>query len=88
MPNSIKEILAEIAIPAHIGRKDYPKVVWTEVDGNAFAIIGMVARKWQKVDEDVASRIRPALMQSGSYEELLAVALTICPAPGVDDEDA
>ena len=83
---NITELIKELQIPSTITRKDYPKVVWTDVDGNAFSVMGTASKAWKSVDRGVASRISSVCMQ-GDYDTLLAICTTICPMGNTDGDD-
>lgn len=83
---NIQELISELEIPSTIKKKDYPKVVWTQVDGNAFSIMGTAKNAWRKVDAGVSSRIASVCMR-GDYATLLAVCVAICPMGSDDGED-
>lgn len=53
---------------------------YTKVDGNAFAIIGAVSRHLKREGRaDEAAEFATKAMDSGSYDELLQLALATVP---------
>ena len=83
------EIIAEILGETSVKRSNYPTICWTQVDGNAFSIIGQAQKAWRAKDKEVSARIGKVLMSKAeSYDVLLGVCIELCPmASGDDDED-
>lgn len=83
-----QQIVSAILADTAIKPSEYPKVCWTEVDGNAFSIMGKASSVWRKKDRAVAERIGSVLMANAdSYDILLSVCLELCPMDGGEDED-
>jgi hypothetical protein len=84
MSKSASEIIEAIALP-----DDFVKPqVKGDVDGNAFAIIGAVARTLRRAGySEVAARYSTLIHESDSYETLLAVSSECVSFFGDEDED-
>lgn len=82
------EILAEILGDTAVKKSEYPTICWTQVDGNAFSIMGQASKAWRSKDKAVANRIGSVLMsKADSYDVLLGVCIELCPMASSDDED-
>jgi hypothetical protein len=65
-------MLEALNIPAGYEK---PKVAYP--DGNAFAIFASVTKAVRKVDPDLAKRYSSLMMQSDSYETVIATAASL-----------
>lgn len=83
-----KEIITAILADTAVQPSDFPKVCWTQVDGNAFSIMGQASKAWRSKDRAVANRIGEVLMANAdSYDVLLSVCLELCPMDGGDEDE-
>jgi hypothetical protein len=81
------ELVSEILGNTEVKKSNYPTVCWTQVDGNAFGIIGQAQKAWRAKDKEVSARIGKVLMSKAeSYDVLLGVCIELCPMAS-DDED-
>ena len=82
----IEKLLSDILGDTKVKEKDYPKVDWLQVDGNAFSVMGKAKQAWRKLDAGVASRIAPVCMK-GDYDTLLALCIALCPEGDEEEND-
>ena len=87
MSNKTQAMIAELNIPEHITKEQYPSVDF-KIDGNIFSVIGAVSKGWRKVDGEVASRIADVVNEhADSYDQALSFLLSISKVTYGEEDD-